>query len=110
MIDTIALILSIIGTPMIAWEKSKVRFAGFSIWFIANVFWLYHWWVLGENAAFFLFCWYQLWCVFGIFGSWNAIRKDRLSVTMIVSPPGYMKSEMMKEDGNGNLNETKSLK
>lgn len=77
MIDTIAMVLSIVGTPLIAMKSDKARLVGFSAWFVGNLLWLQHWWVLGELPAFVIFVWYQIWCVFGILGCYGAIKRSR---------------------------------
>lgn len=96
MIDLVAVILSIAGTPFIAMKTAKLRFLGFATWSIANTLWMIYGWTTSQWTIWGLFFWYQIWCVFGLIGSWKSMKTD--INPMLVSPPGCMKSEMMKND------------
>ena len=76
MIDVIAMVLSIIGTPMIAMTSEKKRMCGFLIWILGNACWIvYGYWYAQSWAIVIMFAWYQVWCVFGAIGCLNTIRK-----------------------------------
>jgi hypothetical protein len=76
MIDVIAMILSIIGTPLIASTVEKRRMAGFLIWITGNACWIaYGFWIIQSWPVVIMFSWYQVWCVVGALGCYGAMKK-----------------------------------
>ena len=76
MIDIIAMILSILGTPMIAMRSAKRRLIGFIIWILGNALWMIFWSIQNQWPAFYMFLWYQLWCVVGVIGCYKTMVKE----------------------------------
>jgi hypothetical protein len=77
MIDVIAMVLSVIGTPLIATESHKKRLCGFILWILGNSLWIvYGLYIAQSLAVVAMFSWYQIWCIVGVIGCYQKMQKE----------------------------------
>ena len=85
MIDVIAMVLSIVGVPMVMSTREKIRVVGLVIWTIGNVLWIWYSWSTSQLPQMATYIWFEGWTVIGLLGCWMVIRNERKKKDTCVS-------------------------